>query len=180
MDSRTNLDGRTKISHPTGDALRAAEFHSCHEKWLRMAADEIRAEGHLGWGNTCEQAADAIASLTAACREKDELLRRIDEWFAAYMHDRHNHDEAAWILARVRELQPSAGSDADEASAPLNVCVYTHEPDDTLTFETGCGEQFRLDAMLELYDFCPYCGKPIEQRESEGEPATPPTGSDAS
>lgn len=25
-----------------------------------MAADEIRREGHAGWGNTCEQAADAI------------------------------------------------------------------------------------------------------------------------
>lgn len=31
-----------------------------HAKWLRQCAEEIRAEGHAGWGNTCEQAADAI------------------------------------------------------------------------------------------------------------------------
>lgn len=36
-----------------------------HEKWLRQAAREIRAEGHCGWGNTCEQAADHIAALEA-------------------------------------------------------------------------------------------------------------------
>lgn len=31
-----------------------------HAKWLRKAAKEIRDKGHAGWGNTCEQAADAI------------------------------------------------------------------------------------------------------------------------
>ena len=35
------------------------------EKWLRQAAEEIRKEGHYGWGNTCEQAADRIAELEA-------------------------------------------------------------------------------------------------------------------
>lgn len=35
----------------------------------------------------------------------EETLRRLDEWFAAYMHDRHNHDEAAWLFARVREMR---------------------------------------------------------------------------
>lgn len=29
-------------------------------RFLRAVADEIRKEGHAGWGNTCEQAADAI------------------------------------------------------------------------------------------------------------------------
>lgn len=58
-----------------------------------------------------------------------------------------------------------------ETTAPLPVCIYEYEPDDTLYFETGCGKQFVLDAMLELYEFCPYCGKPIEERVSESEPA---------
>ncbi len=39
------------------EALRA------HSKWLMKAAEEIRAEGHVGWGNTCEQAAQAITAL---------------------------------------------------------------------------------------------------------------------
>jgi hypothetical protein len=33
---------------------------AAHAKWLRKAAAEIRDENHAGWGNTCEQAADAI------------------------------------------------------------------------------------------------------------------------
>ena len=36
-----------------------------HAKWLRQAAEEIRAEGHAGWGNTCEQAAEAYERLEA-------------------------------------------------------------------------------------------------------------------
>ncbi len=49
------------------------------EKWLRQAAEEIRKEGHYGWGNTCEQAADRIAELEAdrnAWRESAEQLGR--------------------------------------------------------------------------------------------------------
>ena len=34
-------------------------------KWLRQAAEEIRREGHNGWGNTCEQAADDHDALRA-------------------------------------------------------------------------------------------------------------------
>lgn len=33
------------------------------EKWLRIAAEEIRADGHAGWGNTCEDGANHIAGL---------------------------------------------------------------------------------------------------------------------
>lgn len=36
-----------------------------HAKWLRMAAEEIRDEGHAVWGNTCEQAAAAIDAALA-------------------------------------------------------------------------------------------------------------------
>lgn len=39
-----------------------------HAKWLRMAADEIRAANHAGWGNTCEQAADAIDAAMAEAK----------------------------------------------------------------------------------------------------------------
>jgi hypothetical protein len=34
-----------------------------HEKWLRLMAAEIREDGHPGWGNTAEWAADEIAKL---------------------------------------------------------------------------------------------------------------------
>lgn len=40
--------------------MTALTILESHAKWLRMAADEIRRENHDGWGNTCEQAADAI------------------------------------------------------------------------------------------------------------------------
>jgi hypothetical protein len=38
-------------------------------KWLRKAAEEIRDEGHPGWGNTCEFAADAI---DAAIKQREQ------------------------------------------------------------------------------------------------------------
>lgn len=34
-----------------------------HVTRLRKAAEEIRREGHAGWGNTCEEAADEIERL---------------------------------------------------------------------------------------------------------------------
>lgn len=40
-----------------------------HAKWLRQAAEEIAKAGHNGWGNTCLQAADEIATLTAKVAE---------------------------------------------------------------------------------------------------------------
>jgi hypothetical protein len=50
-------------------AIVRADLPPCallsHAKWLRQAAEEIRKEGHAGWGNTCEQAAEAIESATS-------------------------------------------------------------------------------------------------------------------
>jgi hypothetical protein len=45
-----------------------------HEKWLRQAADEIRKEGHAGWGNICEQAADRIAELGVEVDQYQRIL----------------------------------------------------------------------------------------------------------
>ena len=45
-----------------------------HGKWLMKAADEIRAEGHAGWGNTCEQAAAELQRLTDALAAKQSEL----------------------------------------------------------------------------------------------------------
>ena len=36
-----------------------------HIEQLKKMAEEIRAEGHAGWGNTCEQIADELAELDA-------------------------------------------------------------------------------------------------------------------
>lgn len=38
-------------------------------------------------------------------------------------------------------------------------CSYEPQDGSTLTYETGCGNVFNLDPMLELYEFCPYCGR---------------------
>lgn len=39
---------------------------------LQRTAKEIRAEGHLGWGNVCDDAAARIAELTGLLREISE------------------------------------------------------------------------------------------------------------
>lgn len=41
---------------------------SDHAQNLRQAAEEIRREGHAGWGNACEWAADEIERLRAELR----------------------------------------------------------------------------------------------------------------
>lgn len=51
-----------------------------------------------------------------------DVLQRLDEWLASYMHDREDHDEAASLFARVRELRESPPPDA---GAPLIVDEYT-------------------------------------------------------
>ncbi len=54
-----------------------------HVKWLRQAAEEIRAAGHAGWGNTCAQAADAIEkvlkgdTVVLTAEEFKALMKRI-------------------------------------------------------------------------------------------------------
>ena len=63
---------------------------SSHEKWLRQAAEEIRKEGHYGWGNTCEQAADRISLL-------EEAL------WAAYQDSGTPNDYDMWVAALLRE-----------------------------------------------------------------------------
>jgi hypothetical protein len=45
-------------------------------KWLRKAAAEIAAEGHTGWGNTCTQAADLIATHHAEIADALKDARR--------------------------------------------------------------------------------------------------------
>jgi DNA-directed RNA polymerase subunit RPC12/RpoP len=62
----------------------------------------------------------------------------------------------------------SAGPEANQKLS----CVYESESGDTLTYETGCGNVFRLDPVLELYEFCPYCGKRVALK-ARWEPSAP-------
>lgn len=55
-----------------------------------------------------------------------------------------------------------AGS-PEETSA----CLYESQDGDTLTYETTCGNIFRLDPVLDLYEFCPYCGKRVTVKASK-------------
>lgn len=48
-----------------------------HEQRLRQAAEEIRKQGHTGWGNTCEWSADEIKALTA---HVDQLGQALHEY----------------------------------------------------------------------------------------------------
>lgn len=48
-----------------------------HAEALRKAAAEIRTEGHNGWGNTCEWAADEIASSQAEIERLKAALSKV-------------------------------------------------------------------------------------------------------
>jgi len=49
---------------------------------LRRAAEEIRAERHNGWGNTCAAAADALDALAEAHQAEVARLTRENEGLA--------------------------------------------------------------------------------------------------
>jgi hypothetical protein len=79
---------------------------AAHAKWLRKAAAEIRAENHAGWGNTCEQAADAIDTHIAQHAELIAKLRElIGAWSAWPIMALHL---CARELADVLDAQPAA------------------------------------------------------------------------
>jgi hypothetical protein len=40
--------------------------------------------------------------MEASKMTKDEILKRCEQWFAAYMHDRESYDEATQLLAAIR------------------------------------------------------------------------------
>lgn len=65
-------------------------------KWLRQAAEEIRTEGHAGWGNTID---DAIAALEAAEAREAELRARVAE-LEGMAAERNN------LLYQVAEVTP--------------------------------------------------------------------------
>lgn len=74
-----------------------------HEKWLRQAAAEISAEGHAGWGNTCTQAADAIAELQA---EIAKAKREAIQWSAELdLFKGTENERIAELLAEVERLK---------------------------------------------------------------------------
>ncbi len=68
-----------------------------HAKWLREAAEQIRSEGHAGWGNTCEWAADEIDRLT---RERDVLSQDAHRYrfLACKGVPPHSHRWSRWRL----------------------------------------------------------------------------------
>lgn len=67
-------------------------------KWLRKAAEEIRDEGHPGWGNTCEFAADAI---DAAIKQRDQDAKdaaRLEWYFGP-------SDKKDWLDTYMRGMR---------------------------------------------------------------------------
>lgn len=53
----------------------------------------------------------------------------------------------------------------ETAAEPVS-CVYI-PPDDGSMWLTDCGHEHHKDGDLDLYDFCPYCGRPVEEGSSE-------------
>ena len=71
---------------------------------LRIAAIEIAAENHYGWGNTCTDAADEIERLQAQL----DARRNIDRYVTFVLAGREDADiqsEADRVVAEVERLQ---------------------------------------------------------------------------
>lgn len=71
---------------------------------LRKAAEEIRAAGHAGWGNVCEDAAEEILSLEAYLRDA-----RAGRW--PDIADLLNRQNAELAELRAKLASPADGGD---------------------------------------------------------------------
>lgn len=49
------------------------------------------------------------------------------------------------------------------------LCRWTFDREDIapIEYETDCGNTFRVDAGLEPYEFCPFCGGEVSVEASE-------------
>jgi hypothetical protein len=104
------------------------------EKWLLEMATEIAKEGHCGWANTCQQAADDFAALTA---ERDQWERRAGQ----YMDERDLlAKNVLRDAARYRWLRKIA--DMNVGACPI--CCY-----DGLDFTPGTELDASIDAALQ-------------------------------
>lgn len=97
----------------------------------------------------------------------NEPLRTALEYWDS-LHHPQGMIYSALLTARANALTQlvDAARAAVETSREPASCVYI-PPDDGSMWLTGCGHEHHKDADLDLYDFCPYCGKPVEEGSSE-------------
>lgn len=89
---------------PSSAIPQAEDLAGLHIENLRTAAAEIRAEQHNGWGNACEDAADAIDRLT---RERDEAREKLQDFALQALSDERQTDEAR-ATSRASTLEEAA------------------------------------------------------------------------
>jgi hypothetical protein len=124
----------------------------CERDAWRASSDAYKAEAASAH-EPCRD--DYQADYAAALRQIAEL--NLSDQRLAY--------EAQRIAKDALSLPPRA---AQPPAAEQQSCIY--ELSDG-PFLTGCGHEFYLDAGQSLFDFCPHCGRPIEEvtPETKGE-----------
>ncbi len=80
--------------------------------------------------------------------------------------DQRLFSESGWLaIGWKREFGLPENAEHDETAL---VCVFSpiQEGDDE-NLQTDCGEEWRLPHGLELYAFCPFCGRPARLGAAE-------------
>lgn len=90
---------------------------SDHAQNLRQAADEIRREGHAGWGNTCEWAADELERLTAERNALRDDNAKLNGWM----------EEEAQAAGRLQRKLNAAEEEIERLTASLKRANETAE-----------------------------------------------------
>jgi hypothetical protein len=127
---------------------------------LRQAAKEIRAAGHNGWGNTCEDAADMLertavqptAATCTQCNGTGLVYDKDDPCPKCQLNTGHGHVRKRPDGVRMRCGGPgicavcsreaaAVKSDAcpDCGRGPTEIGRYGHADDCTSACEPGCG-----------------------------------------
>lgn len=104
-----------------------------HEKLLRQCAEEIAKAGHNGWGNTCSQAADEVATLTARVAAAVLPMAALANLPLQYTRDR--------------------AQGADELATTCPACgildLWHHVPDDPALHKPDCARLAAEKWLLE-------------------------------
>lgn len=144
--------------------------------------DAIRERHELNWTGAEHMQTQAEIDRRDLLKEISRLQRAADEPLPA--HETLVDELIGMVDEAARDKSVTACSAFEEASAKeINaardrvlaaMCPSPPPPVEQLTctyemvdgpFLTGCGRELYLDvsSCRELYDFCPHCGKPVEE-----------------
>lgn len=181
--SRTWPDGiyRNKSLHERWEAWQAALVSANHDDLMsriNFAADaltvverrrdELRRQVDMLKGLIMES---TRVTILRACVPGDLVFLKLErDAPMERVANMRKHLEGVFEATHIKIIMLDHGisvaghSECTEIGKPVEPCVYVPMEDASQEYGTGCGNRWHLPVGSELYPFCPWCGKPVQER----------------